>query len=113
MHIPRFWLFPDLPCWKRERTTTRRDVLINAGGFHYNGPMLIPRESHFRGCPIQYLKEEQESYARHGISRIHGEAIHDAAGIADYACKTIKWNRADERDIIILPRSVSELPVRD
>lgn len=111
--IPQFLLFPDKPAWKRERKTGLRDVLINAGGLHYNGPMLIPRYSRFHGCPIEHLEEKQEAYARHGISRIHAEPIHDASGIADYACKTIKWNRADEKDIIILPRSVSELPDRD
>ncbi|UGY25466.1 hypothetical protein HU675_0000480 [Bradyrhizobium septentrionale] len=110
LHLPRFWLFPDKPVWKRERTTTREQVLINAGGFHYNGAMLTPRLSRFRDrCPIEYFEEKQALYGRHGISRIHAVPIHDVAGISDYACKTIKWGRAREKDIVILPRSVSEL----
>ena len=34
----------------------------------------------------------------------------DIPGLADYAAKTIKNHRADEGDILILPRSVTELP---
>lgn len=112
MHIPRLFLFPDKPVPKREKASMR-EVSINAGGLHYNGPMMIPRDSRFHGCVIDHLEEKQQAYARHGISRIHAEPIHGASGIADYACKTIKWNRASERDILVLPRSVSELPDRD
>lgn len=112
LRIPQLLLFPDKPVWKREKTSVR-DVSINAGGLHYNGPMMIPRYSRFHGCPIEHLEEKQESYARHGISRIHVKPIHDASGIADYACKTIKWNRVDQDAILVLPRSCSELPARD
>lgn len=110
--LPQFILFPDKPVWKHEKAALR-EVLINAGGFHYNGPMLIPRFSRFHGCPIEHLEEKQAAYARHGISRIHAGPIHDASGIADYACKTIKWNRADQDDILVLPRRASELHARD
>lgn len=111
-HIPRLLLFPDKPVPKREKASIR-EVSINAGGLHYNGPMMIPWYSRFRGCVIGHLDEKQQAYARNGISRIHAEPIHDASGIADYACKTIRWNRADQDDVLILPRSVSELPDPD
>lgn len=111
LNIPHFVLVPDKPTWKREKTSLR-DVSINAGGLHYNGLMMTPRRSRFHGCPIDHLKEKQQTYARHGISRIHAKPIYGAAGIADYACKTVKWNRADQNDILVLPRSVSELPGR-
>lgn len=109
LHIPRLFLFPDKPVAKREKASIR-EVSINAGGLHYNGPMMIPRYSHFHGCVIDHLEEMQRTYTRHGISRIHAKPIHGASGIADYTCKTIKWHRADLDDILILPRTVSELP---
>jgi hypothetical protein len=34
----------------------------------------------------------------------------DIPGLADYAAKTIKNRRAKEEDIIVLPRSVTQLP---
>ena len=55
-------------------------------------------------------KENQAKYARHGIERIHIVAGGDIPGLADYAAKNIKNHRADEGDILILPRSVTKLP---
>ncbi|WP_155809773.1 hypothetical protein [Bradyrhizobium sp. URHA0013] len=110
--IPRLLLFPDKPVAKREMASLR-EVSMNAGGLHYNGPMMIPRYSRFRGCVIDHLEQKQQAYTLHGIRRIHVKPIHGAAGIAEYACKTIKRNRADQDAILALPRSMSELPDRD
>jgi len=119
--MPRFWLFPDLPVRKNEKNSLR-EVTIN-GGLHYNGPMLLPPISRFQECPIKHLEENQAKYARHGIKRIHIEPGGDISGLADYAAKTIKnrraadhvvktikYRRANEDDIIVLPRTVGELP---
>ena len=106
--MPQLWLFPDLPVHKNKRNSLR-EVTIN-GGLHFNGPMLIPPVSRFEECPIEHLKENQAEYARHGIERIHIVAGGDIRGLADYAAKTIKNHRANEKDIIVLPRSVTELP---
>ncbi len=109
-HMPRFWLFPDLPVHKNDRNSLR-EVTIN-GGLHYNGPLLIRPVSRFLECPIKYLVENQGTYARHGIERIHIKVGGDIAGLADYAAKNIKYDRTNEEDIIVLPRSVTELPAK-
>jgi hypothetical protein len=106
--MPRFWLFPDLPV-RKNKGNSLRDVTIN-GGLHFNGPMLIPPVSRFQECPIKHLEDNQARYARNGIKRINIVAGGDIPGLADYAAKTIKNHRADEGDILILPRSVTELP---
>ena len=106
--MPQLWLFPDLPGPKNEKHSLR-EVTIN-GGLHYNGPLLIPPVSRFQECPIKHFKENQAKYARHGIERIHIVAGGDIPGLADYAAKNIKNHRADEGDILILPRSVTKLP---
>ncbi len=106
--MPQLWLFPDLPV-RKNNGNSLRDVTIN-GGLHYNGPMLIPPVSRFTECPIKHLQENQARYARHGIERINLKAGGDIPGLADYAAKTIKNRRANEEDIIVLPRSVKELP---
>jgi hypothetical protein len=72
--------------------------------------MALPPKSRFCESVIQHIEKNQFRYARHGIERIHAEAIYDIAGIASYACKTIKWRRANPDDILILPASPSELP---
>jgi hypothetical protein len=73
--------------------------------------MLIPPVSR-KECPIKHLKENQDEYARHGIERIYIVLGGDISGLADYAAKTIKNCRAKEEDIIVLPRSVTELPAK-
>ncbi len=108
--LPKLWLFPDLPVFKYEKKSLR-EVTIN-GGLHYNGPLLIPPVSRFQECPIKHLEENQGTYARHGIERIHIVPGGDIAGLADYAAKTIKNRRVDEADIIVLPRTVGELPAK-
>ena len=106
--MPKFWLFPDLPVHKNKKNSLR-EVTIN-GGLHFNGPMLIPPVSRFQECPIKHLEDNQARYARHGVERIHIEVGGDVSGLADYAAKTIKNRGANEGDIIVLPRSVTELP---
>jgi hypothetical protein len=106
--LPKLWLFPDLPVFKYEKTSLR-EVNIN-GGLHFNGPMLLPPVSSFKECPIKHIAENQGKYARYGIDRIHIMPGGDIPGLADYAAKNIKNRRANEEDIMQLPRSVTELP---
>jgi hypothetical protein len=108
--MPQLWLFPDLPV-RKNKGNSLRDVTIN-GGLHFNGPMLIPPVSRFKECPIKHLEENQARYARHGIERIHIVVGGDVSGLADYAAKTIKNRKADEKDIIVLPRLDKELPAK-
>lgn len=106
--MPKLWLFPDLPVNRYEKKSWR-EVTIN-GGLHFNGPMLLPPVSRFDGCPIKHLAENQAKYARYGIERIHMVAGGDISGLADYAAKNIKNRRANEEDIMVLPRLDNELP---
>lgn len=109
VHIPLFWLFPDKPVWKHRKLASLSEFQINDGGLHYNGAMLIPRFSYFRGCPIAHLRERQERYARHGIRRIHAMPVYESKGMSDYACKNLKRNMTDESDVLVLPRTAGEL----
>jgi hypothetical protein len=103
--LPRLWLFPDRPVAKREKISIR-DVQFNDNGLHFNGPMLIPPLSNFEGCPIRHIHSNQRKYAVHGIDRIHVEEITYRLGdLADYMCKTIRWDRASADHILILPET--------
>jgi hypothetical protein len=109
--LPKLWLFPDLPVYKRAKQQRARieDVKFNAGGLHFNGPLLIPPFSRFKGCPIQHINEKQSNYARRGIRRIHVTQAPRVPGMIDYAFKTIKSGRADLDYVLILPKSFSEV----
>ena len=83
---------------------------MNSGGFHYNGTMLIPPVSRFKDCPIKHIEEYQGLYTRGKIARVHVKPIDNRVhGISDYSAKTVKWGRADEQDILILPKTVREI----
>jgi hypothetical protein len=108
--MPVFVLFPDLPAYKRKRKATLRQMNMNWGGLHYNGLMLVPLVSRFRGRPIEHIEEHQDRYTRGRIERIHAVRIdHREYNIADYAAKTVKWGRADEADILTLPKTIAEV----
>jgi hypothetical protein len=111
--IPRLWLIPDRPVAKQNGKKHGCDFLTrNDNGLHFNGPMLIPPKSRFRGCPIEHIEVHQSKYARHGIERIHVKQVDDIPGIVDYSFKTVKRGRADPYGILFLPFSSSELPQR-
>ena len=46
------------------------------------------------------------------LNGIHIVLGGDISGLADYAAKTVKNCRANDEDIIVLPRSVTELPAK-
>ena len=103
--LPRLWLFPDRPVPKKEKISLR-DVQFNDNGLHFNGPMLIPPFSNFEGCPIKHIHGNQRKYAVHGIDRIFVKEITwDIDGLADYICKTVRWDRASADHILILPET--------
>lgn len=106
--LPMLSLFPDLPVNKTEKKSWR-EVTLN-GGLHFNGPMLIPPVSRVKESPIKHIAEKQGIYTRYGIERIDIRLGWDVAGLADYAAKNIKNRKANEEDILVLPRPVKELP---
>jgi hypothetical protein len=109
--MPSLWLFPDKPVFKGKKTSLR-EITINAGGLHLNGPMLIPPISRFREDPIAHIMQGQR-YAGRRIRRIHVEHIKSHfERVSDYAVKTMKWGRADPDDILILPRTPDEMTRR-
>jgi len=105
--LPRLWLFPDKQKYGSSANIT--ELKFNAGGIHFNGPLLISVFGRSRRCPIELIKMKQGQFARHGISRIHVKRMTDADGLADYAGKTVKWGRVEAEHSLYLPRPSSEL----
>lgn len=113
--MPRLLLFPDLPVPKREKHSFR-DITVNAGGLHFQGPMLLPPRSRFRECPIEHIDQHQRLYARRNIARIHIVPLDNRLErFASYTVKTIakadlcKSVAADESHILLLPKPISEV----
>lgn len=110
--LPRLWLFPDRPVPKREKISLR-DVQFNDNGLHFNGPLLIPPVSNFEECPIEHIHSNQRKYSVLGIDRVHVKEITcDLDELAEYMCKTIKWDQASADHILVLPEERKK-PTRD
>jgi hypothetical protein len=83
------------------------NVSLNEG-LHYGGIVLAPPVSRLR-CSL----DEHFRYVSDKLERIHAEPItNNATYVMDYAAKTYKRGRVSDEDIIILPKSRSELPLR-
>ncbi len=102
-------LFPDFPVCKREKKSIE-DVSIN-DGLHYGGIALTPPVSRFHTTLDAHFRNEQNRYVNDKLARIHVEPIEwNAAHAMDYVAKNYKRGRVSDEDIIILPKTRSELP---
>jgi len=105
--MPRLWLYPDLPVYKKDKYALQ-DVTIN-DGLHFNGFLLTPPVSRFKGDVLTEVGRAK--YLRHGITGIHLEPVNRTVDlVGDYALKTLKRRKVDLDGMLILPRTVGELP---
>lgn len=105
-------LFPDLPVYKRKKRSLN-DVSIN-DGLHYGGIALTPPISRFSTTLDAYFDEHEQEYVNQHLERIHVQPIiSDADYVTDYVAKSVKRGTVSEHDIVILPRTPSEMPARD
>jgi hypothetical protein len=104
-------LFPDLPVPKREKKSLG-DVSIN-DGLHYGGIVLTPPVSRFESSLDEHFRDAQDEYINDKLERIHAKPItSNPIYVMDYAAKTYKRCRVSDEDVIIVPKSGSELPLR-
>jgi hypothetical protein len=107
--LPKAILMPDYPVPKHSKKTLKR-VTIN-DGLHYQGPVLAtgvgtrlqePLDLHFRHNGPAYFTKE--------LHHIDVKPVtHDPEFVTDYCMKALK-DRCSPDEILIFPRSVSELP---
>ena len=107
--LPRMILFPDLPVYKHEKKSIE-DVSIN-NGLHYGGIALTPPVSRFHSTLEAHFNQDQDKYVNEKLARIHVTPITwDPDYVTDYVAKSFKRGRVSDEDIIILPKTISELP---
>ncbi len=107
--LPRMILFPDLPVYKREKKSLK-DVAVN-NGLHYGGIALTPPASRFHSHLDLHFAEDQLKYVNDKLERVWvGPIVKDADYVTDYVAKSVKRRRVSHDDIIILPKSIRELP---
>jgi hypothetical protein len=108
--LPRGVFFPDIPGLKNSEQPLN-DVTIN-DGVHFHGIIVIPQNSRLKAPLDEHLREKKRMYLRRTkISRIHVQQIvSDELFVTDYAGKAVKRGRFSDDEILILPRTIKELP---
>ena len=108
-YLPVMILFADFPVFKWAKKSIR-DVSIN-DGLHYGGVVLTPPVSRFQTTLEAHFGAEQDKYLSEKLERIHVEPItRNATYVMDYVAKSYKRGRVSDEDIVILPKTPSELP---
>ena len=86
------------------------DVSIN-NGLHFGGIALTPPVSRFQSTLDAHFDQDQDKYVNEKLARIYVEPITwDPGYVTDYAAKSFKRGRVSDEDIVVLPKTLSELP---
>ncbi|WP_166299310.1 hypothetical protein [Bradyrhizobium sp. 2S1] len=106
--MPIFVGCPDLPVLKRDKVT-RRLVIANSG-WHFNGVLVLSSFSRGKFDPETDFERVRHLFcpAERRLERIEPTRI-AYGSMADYSMKALKNGHVDWDDILILPKSQSEL----
>jgi hypothetical protein len=109
---PKLFAFPDAPVAKFKKTMALAETSQNAGR-HYHGFLFMPPlNGQLRVGLRTHIADHNHVYCgdESRIQRIDVRSIaNPEGGIVDYACKHIKRGTFGLDDIIIFPRSSSEI----
>ena len=109
-HLPIWIGCPDFPVPKHVKMELR-DVVVN-DGLHIHAIALIPPTSRLPTSLDQHFQDYQDRYVRSGypLQRVHAtEITSNPSYVVGYGFKSVKRGRVDLEEVIILPRSRSEL----
>ena len=109
--LPKVVLAPDVPVPKRSKIKLR-DVTIN-DGLHWHGLMLVnPLAPKIQEPLDLHLRQNRRKYLVGSIREIDAQPItYTPAYLTGYGLKSLK-KRFSIDEIVIFPRTVSELPVK-
>ena len=108
--LPLFIGCPDLPVWKHEKVSL--SVFSVNAGYHFNGILLVPRESRLKTGFRAHMHKNRKFYAdgKRGLRRIHVSKITKHPGyVTDYALKALKHGRIEYDELLILPKHSTEI----
>ena len=111
LNVPFLLGCADLPIPKHQKKT-KAEVSIN-DGLHHHGILLLPPNSRLRTDLKAHFDQEQKLYRRDSLlSSIFTEPIdEDIERVVGYAFKGVVSGRLDyDEAVVVLPRSVTELP---
>jgi hypothetical protein len=105
-YCPRLILVPDLLTAKRQKKSLP-EVSINDGMHFHALLLLIPSKSRLNSDLLYFI---QHKCITHRLLRIDATAIHsNIPTVVDYVFKSIKRRKFSIDDIVIYPKSTTEL----
>jgi hypothetical protein len=109
--LPKGIFIPDLPVPKRSKLRIR-DVSIN-DGLHMDGIVVANRWGRIPETLDVYFEKKMKKYLTSKLQHIDVQRItHRPEYVTEYALKSLKRRTFSEDDILVLPRTLSELPGR-
>lgn len=111
--LPLWVCEPDFPVAKTEKQHMRDSIVNN--GRHFHAIAAVPPWSRMKETLADHFHERQADYTGNDkrLFRIDAEPITDNGWfVTDYALKGMKSSRVGYDEVLILPRSASELPPR-
>ncbi len=108
---PRWIACPDYPVGKGVKSSLR-DVTIN-GGRHVHAIAMVPHESRLQERFDLHLLANNATYVRAPLLDLQAEPVRSRLGyVTGYGMKQLGQGRVDSDQIIILPRTLCEMPSR-
>ncbi len=106
---PLLFASPDYPVPKHEKQSISQFAIND--GLHFHGILAVPLESRLREDVITHIHNKAETYVRYPLRRIHAVLIEENRlnFVSDYGLKSVKRNRLNWDDVIILPKCRREL----
>jgi hypothetical protein len=100
---------PDYPVFKHEKKNLA-EVRVN-DGLHMHAILGMPLKSRLKKETISmHVERKRHAYIKTRLREVHFVPIEaDMDEVTDYALKTIKRGKCRWEDILILPKSPSEL----
>jgi hypothetical protein len=99
---------PDYPVPKH-RKQKLSDVTVN-DGLHMHGLLVVPWDCRLKEDVVTHLQKHDALYRKAPLRRIDIQPIEEKLGfVVDYVFKSVKKRRVCWDDVILLPKSSSEL----
>jgi len=109
--LPKGIFVPDLPVPKRSKQDIR-DVSTN-DGLHMDGVVVANRWARIPETLDVHFEQNLKKYLTRKLQHIDVRRItHSAEYVTEYALKSLKRRTSSEDDILVLPRTLSELSGR-
>jgi hypothetical protein len=110
--LPKGIFVPDLPVFKRSKQDLR-DVVIN-DGLHMHGIVVANRFGRISEPLDEHFSKNLEKYLTGNLRYIDIERITRTAGyVTEYAMKGLKRPTFTMDNVLVLPRTIGELPDRN